>query len=234
MKLKQKDFSQTKTWICAAQKAQLLPLIAASFADVDAQAYFDKYFVGDDAYERKLRLYYANSKVVGYCLLTFHQLNNQYIVKASAAFYPEYRQGGNTFNFSLSQVMKLKLKHPLSQVYYADTMLSPAMYRAMAKNVAIVYPSDKMPANVESLYQQFNPQGRYSEVANCSCLLETGRKTNYSEAELTSLYHSEKPEISYYCKVNPAFSEGTALFVIMPVTFSQLWLTALKLLKVTR
>lgn len=231
MKLIQKDYSQQDNWIGTNEKAQLLPLIAESFCDVDAKVYFDKYFSDTNAFDRKLRLYFAHEKVVGYCLLTLHKQHGVILVRASAAFFPEYRQGGNTFDFSLSQVAKLKLRHPFTSIYYADTMLSPAMYRAMAKHVAIVYPSNDMPAETESLFKQFNPQGLFSAYAQRTCLVDAGRKTNYSETEIAQFKNNNKKEIAYYCHANPDFDKGIALFVIMPITCWQFIATAIKRFK---
>ncbi|QOL26436.1 hypothetical protein LP316_03800 [Thalassotalea sp. LPB0316] len=230
MKLVQQDLKQSTGWLSQNQQAQLLPLIEQSFSDVDAQAYLTKYFTANDAFDRRLRLYYAGERIVGYCLLTLHHQQGIILVKASAAFYPEFRQGGNTFSFSLLEVTKLKLRHPFRRIYYADTMLSPAMYRAMAKNVAHVYPAPDMPANTETLFKQFNANGIYSEYAKRTCLVDAGRKTNYSAEEVASFKQNNKPEISYYCKANPNFDRGIALFVIMPITLRQFIATAIKLL----
>jgi hypothetical protein len=54
------------------------------------------------------------------------------------------------------------------------------------------------------------------------------RKTNYTEQELVALNTSDKPEIKYYCKVNPKFNHGVALFVIIPINLFQLLKTLLK------
>ena len=231
MTLIKKDFCQNKQWLSREHKAQLLLLISASFANVDATQYFEKYFICDSAFGRKLRLYLDGSKIVGYCLLTLHRDSDAILVKASAAFYPEHRQGGNTFDFSLLVVGKLKLKHPLTPIFYADTMLSPAMYRAMAKNVAIIYPSATMPKTCEQLFLRFNPDGKFSEFAKRTCVVHAGRTTNYTPQEVNSFRKNTKTEIAYYCLVNPNFDSGYALFVIMPITIKQFLLTGMKLIK---
>ena len=231
MALIQKDFCQNKQWLSTEHRAQLLLLISASFANVDASQYFEKYFTCNSAFGRKLRLYFDGTDIVGYCLLTLHRDDDAILVKASAAFYPEHRQGGNTFDFSLLVVSQLKLKHPLTPIFYADTMLSPAMYRAMAKNVAIIYPSSTMPKTCEQLFLRFNPSGTFSEFAQRTCVVHAGRTTNYTPQEVASFRENTKKEIAYYCHANPDFDKGYALFVIMPITLKQFLLTGLKLLK---
>lgn len=230
MKLRHLDYTQSENWLNSADKEALLKLISASFNDVDAEQYFTKYFSGDDAFTRKLRLYFDQKKVVGYCLITFSKSKQDVLIRASAAFYPEYRKGGNTFSFSMKQASRYWLKHPKQNIYYADTMLSPAMYRAMAKKTAIVWPSFNSQSVDKSLFEQFNSSGQISDLLNLRCLLDVGRRTNYTEQEISRFKSSNKAEINFYCQVNPDFDKGNALFVIMPITLKQLLLTTIKLI----
>jgi hypothetical protein len=230
MKLSHLDYTQDKNWLNNSDKQALLELITASFSGIDAEQYFTKYFSGNDAFTRKLRLYFDHDKVVGYCLITFSKVKQDVLIRASAAFYPEYRTGGNTFTFSMKQAFLYWLQHPQQNIYYADTMLSPAMYRAMAKKAAIVWPSEYIQPQAKALFEQFNSQGQVSELLNLRCLLDVGRRTNYSEQEISSFRNSDKTEINFYCRANPDFDKGNALFVIMPITLKQLLLTAVKLL----
>jgi len=230
MKLSHLDYCQNKNWLNNSDKHALLELITASFTGVDAEEYFTKYFLGRDAFSRKLRLYFDQDKVVGYCLITFSKSQQDVLIRASAAFYPEYRKGGNTFTFSMKQAFSYWIQHPQQNIYYADTMLSPAMYRAMAKKAAIVWPSEKIQPQAKALFEQFNNKGQLSELLNLRCLLDVGRRTNYSEQEILSFKSSDKTEINFYCQTNPDFDKGNALFVIMPITLKQLVLTAVKLL----
>lgn len=229
MKLSHLDYCQNKTWLNNSEKQALLKLITASFTGVDAEQYFTKYFSGSDAFTRKLRLYYHQDKVVGYCLITFSNSKQEVLIRASAAFYPEYRKGGNTFTFSMRQAFLYWLQHPQQNIYYADTMLSPAMYRAMAKKAAIVWPSENIQPQAKALFEQFNSHGQVSELLNLRCLLDVGRRTNYSEQEISSFRSSDKTEINFYCQANPDFNKGSALFVIMPITLKQFVLTAVQL-----
>jgi hypothetical protein len=231
MKLFHLDYTQANNWLTNDDRKALLTLITASFNGVNAEQYFTKYFTGNDAFARKLRLYFDQNKVVGYCLITFSHFKQDVLIKASAAFYPEYRKGSNTFTFSIKQAFAYWLKHPKQNIYYADTMLSPAMYRAMAKKVAIVWPSLNRQQQAKELFEQFNNQGQISEWLNLRCLVDVGRRTNYSKQEVTSFRNSDKVEIDFYCQANPDFDKGNALFVIMPITLKQLLLTAVKLVK---
>ncbi len=228
MKLSHLDYTQDKNWLNNSDKQALLELITASFTGVDAEQYFTKYFSGSDAFTRKLRLYFDQDKVVGYCLITFSKAKQDILIRASAAFYPEYRKGGNTFTFSMKQAFLYWLQHPQQNIYYADTMLSPAMYRAMAKKAAIVWPSENIQPQAKALFEQFNSQGQVSNLLNLRCLLDVGRRTNYSEQEISTFKSSDKTEINFYCQVNPDFDKGSALFVIMPITLKQFILSAIK------
>ncbi|BBN83544.1 hypothetical protein PA25_35290 [Pseudoalteromonas sp. A25] len=231
MRLSTLDLSQTKQWLSDAQRCEISHIIQSSFAKVAPQEYLAKYFDNAGPYQRKLRLYYHQEKLVGYCLITFSDENNITVIRASAAFLAQYRQGGNTFVFSLIQSVKAWLKRPWRKHYYADTMLSPAMYRAIAKKTAIIWPHYDNPAP-KGLFERFNFAGKVSSANALRCLIGVSRTTNYSEQDLVLLKASKKQEIQYYCRVNPDFDKGTALFVIIPISFVQVAKTLIKTLRV--
>lgn len=224
------DYCSSKNWINAEQAEQLKAVIKVCFDGVSSEQYFQKYFVASNSFKRDLRLYYANEKIVGYCLLTFEVSENKVLIRASAGFYPEFRQGGNTLSFSIKTAFRYWLCHPWQQIYYADTMLSPAMYRAITKSVAITYPSD-LYTDGKALFEALNTNGLVSEYTGSRCLVAAGRRTNYSEEEISAFKRSDKPEIRFYCNANPTFSDGMALFVIMPVGIKQLVFTLFKWLR---
>ncbi|MGQ5524408.1 hypothetical protein ACUHMQ_14270 [Chitinimonas sp. PSY-7] len=228
------NLSQSSKWLDAALKTQLLPLLEDSFAGISGQDYLQKYFLKDGTFERKLRLYFDNEKLVGYCLLTFSKIDvdkkNIICIGASAAFYPAYRHGSNTIAFSVSEAVKYWLLHPWSSVCYADTMLSPAMYRAVAKKVAFIYPSAErvIPANLLALVKKLkeafsvNLPAQVDIQGDSPFICFVGRKTNYSQSEIHSFRVDKKPEIQYYCQVNPNFDQGNALITVVPVNMRQM------------
>ncbi len=237
-RLTTRDKVQGKEWLSESEKIRLLDVIAASFGGIDADLYFARYFCADGPFKRIVRLYYSGDNCIGYCLLTFRKrtLREKSVTQigASAAFLPSYRQGGLTLAFSLKQAFLHRLQHPFTSVYYADTMLSPAMYRAIAKYTAVIHPSLQIPEpdeELKNLFEQFNPDGYISSHYPARCLVDTGRFTAYESKALDSLMSSDKPEIAYYCRLNPQFNRGIALFVIIPVTFGQFIKSAFRALQ---
>jgi hypothetical protein len=221
------DYDQSKKWLDSSIKATLIKLINANFSGIDAKLYFTKNFEGTDVLARKLRIYFHQEEVVGYCLITALKSNQDIVIKASAAFSPQYRKGGNTFSFSMTQVFLLWLKNPRKNIYYAGAMISPAMYRAIAKKAAIVWPNERSQIP-NQIFEKFNTTGMISPLLNLRCLLNVGISSNYTEQEVNSFKVSQKKEINFYCRVNPNFDKGSALFVIMPINFKQVVLTCLK------
>ncbi|MDX1538350.1 hypothetical protein [Arsukibacterium sp.] len=231
MMLRSRDLTQTRQWLTEAERAAICDVITASFANVSATAYLAKYFDSAEAFQRKLRLYFAGEKLVGYCLLVFTAASTTVLIQASAGFLPEYRQGGNTFQFSIAESFKCWLRRPWRKLYYADTMLSPAMYRAIAKKTAIIWPHPKRTAPAE-LFERFNQSGEISQQTLTRCLVQVGRVSNYSGSELAAFKASNKPEIQYFQFINPNYNNGVALFVIIPVNLKQFFLTGLKMIGV--
>ncbi|MDR9826877.1 hypothetical protein RCJ22_14795 [Vibrio sp. FNV 38] len=227
MFLESKDLTQTRQWLSESEREAILVIVQASFSKIEPNDYLAKYFEGGQVFERKLRLYFSEQQLVGYCLLTFTEEQDTTVIRASAGFLPDYRKGGNTFRFSLLESLKFWLRRPWRKLYYADTMLSPAMYRAIAKKTGIVWPHPLNEASCE-LFEWLNPNGKISPQNDLRCLVPVERVSNYSQRELESFQASDKPEIQYYCRVNSDFDRGCALFVIIPVNLKQLALTLIK------
>ncbi len=230
MKLKVKGLTQSRQWLSDPERAAISEIIKFSFSNISPDAYLAKYFDDKGAFQRKLRLYFDGVKLVGYCLLTFSDESRTIVIRASAAFFPEYRQGSNTFKFSLSEIFKCWLHRPWRKIYYADTMLSPAMYRAIAKNIGIIWPHPNHPVP-DNIFEKFNSNGEVSSEVGLRCLVPVGRASNYSARELEGFKSSDKLEIQYYLSLNPDFNNGVALFVIIPIHFRQFIKTALKKFK---
>lgn len=223
------DKTSNRNWLTQEEQQQLTSIVAACFKGVDATAYFAKYFSGAEHYRRCVRLFYQDSALVGYCLLTFSKGDtNSIIMGASAAFLPVFRGNNNTFAFSMRWAVKTWLSNLHKKVYYLDTMLSPAMYRAMGKRVAYIYPNPTMTDSEIAQYQALVPEAELSPWRSLPCLKSVGRATNYTTQDIKSLTSSTKAEIRFYCEVNPDFSNGVALLVLIPVNLKQLILTLWK------
>lgn len=227
MGLHTKDLLQASGWLSDAERVAVIRIIEACFTDIDPHTYLKKYFYAEGALRRRLRLYFSGADIVGYCLLVFEDNQGVTLIRASAGFLPEYRKGGNTFQFSLVESVKYWISRPWRKTYYADTMLSPAMYRAIAKHTGIVWPHPEC-QGPDGIFEQFNTAGHVSEHTGQRCLIRVDRSSNYSDAELRSFSLSNTPDIRYYCTLNPDFNRGVALFVIIPVNARQLFSTLKK------
>lgn len=222
-------------WLGATLSRQLQAIIGTCFSGVDSGAYLNKYFLRDNCFMRRLRLFYCDQQLVGYCLLTFSRQRladnsgkQVVLMGASAGFLPDYRHGNHTLQFSLQQAIAYKLRHPLQTVYFADTMLSPAMYRVMAKAVGIIYPHPDQPTPPDvvkllQLLQHLQPDSQ-----SPSHVMFVGRKSDYSSDDLQRFAASDKAEIRFYLQTNPQFAEGYALLTVIPVSLWQMLLTGLR------
>ena len=226
------DKISSSNWLTSSQAEQITALIATSFNGGDSQQYFSHYFANPQHYLRRVRLFYQAEQLLGYCLLTFRkQPNNSIVIGASAAFVPGYRGNNSTFAFSFLAAVSTWLRHLKHKVYYLDTMLSPAMYRAMAKKVAFIYPNPGMEKADIASYQALVPNAKPSPWRGLNCLKSVGRASNYSTEDISRFKASTKAEIAFYCQLNPHFAQGTALLVLIPVNLKQLLFTGGKWLK---
>lgn len=232
MKNQQIDKVSNKDWLTDSEQRALIDVIEQSFTGVDADVYFAKYFASSSHFQRCVRLFYQENSLVGYCLLTFSYGEERSIIMgASAAFLPSYRGNNNTFSFSFLWALKTYLMRPSYTLYYLDTMLSPAMYRAMGKKLAYIFPNPTMTQDQINHYQALVKDAEKSPWRELACLKTVGRSTNYSGSELACLKASRKAEIAFYHLVNPDFANGRALLVLIPINIKQLLLTGIKWLK---
>lgn len=228
----QLDKDSNNGWITAKQAEQIIALIAASFNGVESLDYFSRYFANPQHYLRRVRLFYQDDILLGYCLLTFRKAaNNSIVMGASAAFTPGYRGNNSTFGFSFFAAVSTWLRQPTHKVYYLDTMLSPAMYRAIGKKVAFIYPNPGMSNADIARYHALVPDAEPSSWHGLNCLKTVGRATNYTKEDIARLKASNKAEIAFYCQLNPNFNNSTALMVLIPVNLKQLLFTGWKWLK---
>ncbi len=58
MKINSIDYDQAKEWLDSSLKEALIKWIGSSFNGIDAELYFSKYFDTNDAFARKLRVYF--------------------------------------------------------------------------------------------------------------------------------------------------------------------------------
>ena len=232
-----RDFDHTQQWSDDATALALQALMKQCFSGISPADYFRKYFLSDDYFKRALRIFYAPNEsgtadtVVGYCLITFKKQRigrkRVTLLGASAGFLPDYRSGNNTVPFSIRQALGYWVQHPWETIYYADTMLSPAMYRVMAKNMATIYPhpDHTTPPAVIELWRQLNPK---PENPQRPFVLKTGRYADYSEDDLKRFKASEKPEIAFYLRENPNFFKGNAIITVIPINARQMLKMALQ------
>lgn len=97
--MKIKDLTKAKHWFSELERLAIIEIIHASFANVEPLDYLAKYFDDSAAFERKLRLYFDNKKLVGYCLLTFTDEGGTTVIRASAAFFLNIAKAVIPFSF---------------------------------------------------------------------------------------------------------------------------------------
>lgn len=207
-------------------QAAIKSIMKESFAGIDVEKLYSHFFENPQHKRRDARLFYAKEQLVGYCLITLEEdkTTKKDLMGASAAFLPEYRQGDQTALFSIRQSFLYWIRKPWKTIYYASTVLSPAMYRVMAKS-ATIYPSFRTTPSKEILnLLNAVKKENYPEETGCEnpFVVYSGRHSNYSQEELERLHASNKPEIKFFIENNPRFNEGYALLAIMPTNLYHL------------
>lgn len=214
--------SPQQEWLTAELQQQIQSVLAQCFAGQSITHYFAYEFLSAHSQQRRLQCFWHQQQLVGFCLITWQRRKiagrNVHTLGACAAFLPEFRHGNRTLQFSLNQAIKFKLRHPFTPLYYADIMLSPAMYRAMAKAIPLLYPKPTLatPPTVIQLLRHLNPN--HSQDPH---LTQSELRGEFSASQMHEFRTSDKADIQYYLARNPNFAAGSGLWVVIPVGLAQ-------------
>ena len=156
------------------------------------------YFDDPCACQRKLRLYFDHSTLVGYCLLTFTQHNKSTVIRASLQLFthnietvaiPSPFPCITVFATGLHVLVRCVLCR-----YNAQSSNVPGHRQACSNYLA----TPRLQQSQRALFEHFNAEGRVSPGGSLRCLKPVNRASNCSISEFAAFHASDKKEIAFY------------------------------------
>lgn len=153
------------------------------------------------------------------------------IFRSTAGMKREYRGHGSTVAFGLQLATSEKFRHPFAEVYYFGAMVHPSSFYLLSRYAHEAWPRhDKpTPAAPEALIRHIaqswglnsgDPPSPYVRLAD-----EVTRETGDEPAFWRT---SDNPIIRFYMQTNPRYAEGFCMLLLIPLTWSNLILSAVR------
>jgi hypothetical protein len=205
---------------------------------VDAlYAIFGTYFAGHDrdtfarialpTPETRFALLYAlDGTLGGFASNTIQRLAIDGRVHAamggSAFVRPEYRGGPLAGAYTLSEVLRFRLRHPRVPIGFLGAVLGPTTYQRFAQTFERVYPNrrDGFPAEIARIVRPFAEARQLAPEGAPPWVVDLG-VTSRRSPSLTG-ERGRDPDVRYFCAQNPDYLAGRALLTWIPLDAANL------------
>jgi hypothetical protein len=167
----------------------------------------------------------SDGEMAGYCAV--HRFRRRLrgreisVIRAEAGLRPEFRGRGATYWFGITYALRLKLRHPLTPVYYLGTLVHASSYHLFCKYFPWVYPApgrprpDDMRVLALSLIDSFD---RPAVDPADPLVRDVGWITLETPQESALNRQTDLPDVQYYLRRNPGYVNGHGLVVLVPLS----------------
>ncbi|HEX8699868.1 MAG TPA: cyclic nucleotide-binding domain-containing protein [Myxococcaceae bacterium] len=145
------------------------------------------------------------------------------VFRAQAGSLRAYRGGNITMRCALGLALRYLLRHPGRPAFYWGPVIHPSSYALFAKYFGEVWPrrGAEIPPELLAFMGELAGEFRMAQVDPARPLVrQTGWRTYDTEAEREYWRQCEKPEARYFLEVNPTYTEGHGLVMMVPLTAS--------------
>jgi hypothetical protein len=192
---------------------------------------FRRYTVDSTATTTKIFVYRNNNekRIIGYFAVHRFEKSSAAgtveVFRAEAGLVPEYRRRNADLSWFLREIIKYKILHPASHIYFLAAPVNPSMYAILARYMYKVYPryNSPIPTLVRRLMLHLAEQFALSPVeGEAELVRKVGWKTHASDAEKEFWRNTRNPHVRFYITSNPHFSDGNGLLTLIPFDFPNL------------
>jgi hypothetical protein len=199
---------------------------------------FIAYVVASPAEWTRIRIYKnTQNDWVGYCAVhRFHkQVENRKLVifRAEAGILRLYRGRRMTLWFGFTEAIKYRLRHPFKSIYYFGSFVHPSVLYMFARYMHKLYPLPDVaiPEKIKRLMLKLGDifylepiEGQHEFVRN------VGWITLESKDDREFWQHHQNATVKFYIRTNPDYVNGNGLLILMPLTFSNIFLSLFRFL----
>lgn len=174
-------------------------------------------------------------RLVGYC--AFHRyaraLNGEPVIvlRAEAGLLPEYRGKALAHWFGMFGALREKLRHPFTRVFYFGTLVHPSSYRFFCKYFPTIFPrhDQDAPDDIRALAIAVADSWEDPAVSPDAPLVRDVGWVTIETLEHPAFISDEgRADIRYFETVNPGYTRGHGLVVLLPVTLGNVSRAILK------
>lgn len=205
---------------------ELFTLNCAIFEGVGRDV-FEHYLLGPDAQRTRIQVVRDAGRAVGYTAIQVYDgaLPEEHglVVRTLAGMLPEYRRRTLFGGFMAYEVLRLRLLHPLRPIYGFACPVHPTTYRMLARYAVDVWPRPDratpsgMLGRLGALAAHFGLTPEAAQPGVCY----VGWKTIQSPQERRHWATSSHPASRYFVQMNPRYSEGYGLLLVVPMKLSR-------------
>ena len=207
------------------------------FDGVDRDSFID--YVVDSPAEWTRICIYKNSQNdwVGYCAV--HRFRKQVakrklvVFRAEAGILREYRGRSMTLWFGFGEAIKYHLRHPFKSIYYLGSFVHPAVLYMFSRYIHEFYPRPgvAIPAKIKRLMLKLAEIFHLESIEDQHELVRSiGWITIEPKADRDFWQHHQNPTVKFYIGTNPDYVNGNGLLTLMPLTFSNIFLSLFRFL----
>ncbi len=151
--------------------------------------------------------------------------------------HPKARGERHTRHFAMREVLRYRLRHPRRPLYIIDTPISAASYSKFYKVTAGLYPTPQrpVPESLWPLCEEIATQRGWRPIAGCP------KEARMVDRPMTDAARTDpRPNSPRYQAIQRWFSDvtqdtrGSGMLVIMPVSYWNIALSGLKMIRVSR
>jgi hypothetical protein len=176
-------------------------------------------------------------EAIGYCTVHFFHIDQgerpASIMRSQAGLLPEYRRGNSVTPFILRTILGYRLRHPRRRLSFFATLIHPSSYLLCDKYARQFWPrpSSTLPAESWRLLRhcllRFGYQASHEATPQ---VVSVGLRTLDRDSDRAFWQRSDKPAVRFFLRNNPGYADGHGLVTLMPLTLSNLFTVATRLL----
>ena len=197
---------------------------------------FVSYVINSPADWTRIRIYTnAENNWVGYCAAHRSEIKvfdrPRVIFRAEAGILREYRGRSKTLWFGFSEAIKYRVRHPFCDLYYLGSFVHPSVLYMFSRYFSQYYPraDTRIPESIKAFMLELARAFHIEETDDPNELVrDVGWITKESREDRCFWQNHENPVVKFYIKTNPGYVNGNGLLTLVPLTFSNTFLSLMK------
>lgn len=197
---------------------------------------FVSYVIDPPADWTRIRIYKnAENEWIGYCAVHRSEIRifdrSRIIFRAEAGILRAYRGRSKTLWFGFSEAIKYRIRHPLCDLYYLGSFVHPSVLYMFSRYFSEYYPcaDTRVPESIKVFMLKLAKAFHIEDADDPNELVrQVGWITKESTEDRCFWQNHKHPVVKFYIKTNPGYVIGNGLLTLVPLTFSNTFISLIK------